>query len=244
MKAMLEDGSVERAIARREIDWKHITPYAPWQGGFYGRLIRSVKHSLYKALGSRTVSWDVLSTMLAEIEAVLNSRPLTYQKENWEDQPLLRPIDFIQKDILVDYPLEYVNGTNEDETYHTPEETQLPRTRHDAETALRSSHELKERFWKLWRTQYLTSLREHHKVHMDTKRGSTTIPKVGTVVLICDSTQPRNTWKIGRIVCLRSNDSGITRELEIEMPNKRTIRRPVNLVVPLGLADDAVVNSA
>ncbi|KAK6744588.1 hypothetical protein RB195_011360 [Necator americanus] len=40
---------VEQTLADKEIRWKHITPYAPWQGGFYERLIKSIKHALYKA---------------------------------------------------------------------------------------------------------------------------------------------------------------------------------------------------
>uniref|UniRef100_A0A7I4Y532 Integrase catalytic domain-containing protein n=1 Tax=Haemonchus contortus TaxID=6289 RepID=A0A7I4Y532_HAECO len=107
IKRMLQSEKVESALARREIEWIHITPYAPWQGGFYERLIKSIKHSLYKALGKQTVTFDDLRTILTEIEAVLNSRPLTYQEEKWEQQPILRPIDFLQNEIVLDYPFEY-----------------------------------------------------------------------------------------------------------------------------------------
>lgn len=51
IKSMVESTEVVSALARREIEWIHITPYAPWQGGFYERLIRSIKFLLYKAPG-------------------------------------------------------------------------------------------------------------------------------------------------------------------------------------------------
>ncbi|VDL64515.1 unnamed protein product [Nippostrongylus brasiliensis] len=231
VKRINEDSTLENTLARREIEWIHITPYAPWQGGFYERLIRSIKHSLYKALGNQVVSLDVLRTMLTEVEAVLNSRPLSYQEEQWDQQPILRPIDFLQRDIILDYPLEYIGGG--DATYHTPEEAQQMATQRQVEAALKSSVKLTSNFWKIWSSQYLTGPREHHKVHMDNKRGAGIAPKIGEVVLLCDSSQPRNTWKIGRIVELNCSVPNKAREAIIELPNKSRVRRPVNRLVPL-----------
>ncbi|VDP37815.1 unnamed protein product [Heligmosomoides polygyrus] len=55
-----------------------------------------------------------------------------------------------------------------------------------AEEALKTSHLLTERFWNIWSHQYLTSLRETHKLQIDNKRGTTKPPEVGTVVLILE----------------------------------------------------------
>ncbi|KAK6736298.1 hypothetical protein RB195_019150 [Necator americanus] len=45
---VISDKSFANAMATKGITWKTITPY-PWQGTFYERLIKSVKHSLYKS---------------------------------------------------------------------------------------------------------------------------------------------------------------------------------------------------
>ena len=45
---------------------------------FYERLVKSVKLSLKKCLRNPRLNYDELSTTLVEVEAVLNSRPLTY----------------------------------------------------------------------------------------------------------------------------------------------------------------------
>ncbi|KAK6751740.1 hypothetical protein RB195_003264 [Necator americanus] len=43
----INDKPFANVMATKGITWKTIAPYAPWQGAFYERLIKSVKHSLY-----------------------------------------------------------------------------------------------------------------------------------------------------------------------------------------------------
>ncbi|VDP23691.1 unnamed protein product [Heligmosomoides polygyrus] len=77
---------------------------------------------------------------------------------------------------------------------------------------------------------------------MDSKRGTSAKPKIGTVVLLWEPSQPRNTWNVGRIVELGSHSSEAVREVVVELPNKNQIRRPVNRVIPLeiGAEDEEV----
>ncbi|KAK6030782.1 hypothetical protein OSTOST_03074 [Ostertagia ostertagi] len=94
-----------------------------------------------------------------------------------------------------------------------------------------------EKFWKLWKEQYLTSLREQHVRFLPGNRGSPKQPVPGQVVLIADPNMPRNSWKMGRILNVRSNAEGVVREADLFMPNRRIIRRPINQLVPLELMD-------
>ncbi|EYC41330.1 hypothetical protein Y032_0573g160 [Ancylostoma ceylanicum] len=100
------DEEVKRYVSDQAIEWRNITPYAPWQGGFFERLIQSIKRSLQKAIGHRTLDVETLTTLLTEVEASLNSPPLTYQESDFKGGLGIRPIDFVQKDIQVTYPLE------------------------------------------------------------------------------------------------------------------------------------------
>ncbi|EGT57475.1 hypothetical protein CAEBREN_30684 [Caenorhabditis brenneri] len=68
---------------------------------------------------------------------------------------------------------------------------------------------------------------------MDNKRGSPALPKEGQIVLICDENQPRNSWKMGRVTALNQSKDGIIRDVELINSNGRTIKRSINMIVPL-----------
>jgi len=57
--------------------WKFIVPRSPWWGGWWECLIRSVKSALRKTIGVKCLSKIELETTIQEIEACVNSRPLT-----------------------------------------------------------------------------------------------------------------------------------------------------------------------
>ncbi|VDM64974.1 unnamed protein product [Angiostrongylus costaricensis] len=224
---MTNDTSFTKALATRAITWRTITPYAPWQGAFYERLIKSVKHSLYKVLQKTIPATLQLTTLLVEIEGCLNNRPLTYIEEKPDDLVILRPIDFIQRDIILTYPLESTS-LQKDEDYIPPYELGLLRTR---------LHKLTEQYWTIWSQEYLKSLRETHVLSFDKKRSTTIPPTIGTVVLIYEPVLLRNTWRMSRIVKLQPSESGAIREAHVKLPNGRIIRRPVNLLIPLELGN-------
>ncbi|XP_064120253.1 uncharacterized protein LOC135224858 [Macrobrachium nipponense] len=52
--------------------------YAPHQGGFYERMVGSVKSALKKAIFKKRINSDELNTIVTEIERRINNRPLTY----------------------------------------------------------------------------------------------------------------------------------------------------------------------
>ncbi|GFT19709.1 integrase catalytic domain-containing protein [Trichonephila clavipes] len=74
---IISDPTVKASYASHKIYWQFIIERAPWWGGFYERLIRTVKLALRKIVGRATLFRDELDTLLIEIEGVLNSRPLT-----------------------------------------------------------------------------------------------------------------------------------------------------------------------
>ncbi|KAL6726143.1 hypothetical protein Aduo_008145 [Ancylostoma duodenale] len=76
--------------------WNFITPLSPWKGGFYERLVGSVKTALKKTIPRQISDLPKLQTLICEVEAVLNTRPITSVPTNTtEEAYVLRPIDLI-----------------------------------------------------------------------------------------------------------------------------------------------------
>uniref|UniRef100_A0A183FN61 Integrase_H2C2 domain-containing protein n=1 Tax=Heligmosomoides polygyrus TaxID=6339 RepID=A0A183FN61_HELPZ len=174
-----------------------------------------------------------------EVEACLNSRPLTYQGAEQNDYSSIRPIDFIQRDMDVILPHNFgAEDSAENPEYALPERLTALKTRKDAERAPKSSCKYTERFRNIWQNHYLTSLRETHTKYVSTKRHHSLISKAGSVVLINDPVLPRNDWKMARITGTRLSSDGKIREVELITATKRKIKRPFNLITPLEIIDD------
>ncbi|GFX35699.1 integrase catalytic domain-containing protein [Trichonephila clavipes] len=83
--------ALRRFLARRDkgIHWKFIVELAPWWGGFYERLVKTIKDPLRKILGRALLTFEELSTILSEVEVIVNHRPLTYvENDPGEPEPL------------------------------------------------------------------------------------------------------------------------------------------------------------
>ena len=60
------------------IEWCFNLKKAPWWGEVFERMIKSLKRCLKKSIGCARPTYDKLLTTLAEVEMILNSRPLSY----------------------------------------------------------------------------------------------------------------------------------------------------------------------
>ena len=66
-------------------------------GGIFERMIKSAKRCLKKSVGRNCLTHDELLTLVVEVEAVLNSRALTYASSEDVEEPLT------QSHLLVGY---------------------------------------------------------------------------------------------------------------------------------------------
>ncbi len=196
-------------------------------GGFYERLVGMVKKGLKKALGKKLATCDHLHTLMTEVEAVLNSRPLVYVGTELEDQVALTPGN------LLGCPK---NGVPELDTSDLNDRDFVERvTRVDTLVdSWKKNQEILNQFWKIWKDSYLQSLRERQQILVKTGRIIVeSTPKIGEVVLIWQEHQPRGTWKIGRILDLIPSEDGKIRSAKIRLPNKKTLKRSVTQLYPL-----------
>ncbi len=74
-----------------QIKFTYNPPYAPHFGGTWEREIISIKSALRSVLGSQVVTEEVLTTVLVEVEEILNSKPLGYVSSNANDLDPVTP---------------------------------------------------------------------------------------------------------------------------------------------------------
>ncbi|GFX25680.1 integrase catalytic domain-containing protein [Trichonephila clavipes] len=86
---------VSRYAEIQHITWKFILPTAAWWGGFWERLVRTVKELLRRTLGKAIFTYEELLTILCECEKVVNLRPLTYLSEFIQDLTPITPARFL-----------------------------------------------------------------------------------------------------------------------------------------------------
>ena len=102
----------------------------PPGGGHFERMVRSTKRCLKKTIGRAKLTYDELITSLIEIEAVINSRPLTYISPDSLQEPLT-PSHFLTGKRVLSLPDGYSCGDDlEDEDFDTSHDHLTKRMKH------------------------------------------------------------------------------------------------------------------
>ena len=209
--------------------WIFIVEMAPWMGGFYERLVGLVKRALRKTLGKKLLTLIQMQTLIKEVEAVLNSRPLVYVGEDINSRVTLTPGHFLTLNPRIGIPESDV-GENE----YIPCES----TGTKLLEMWKQGQKLLDKFWNTWREEYLLSLRERTQSQIQSKRiQSSHFPTAGDIVLVKDDI-PRGCWKLAKVVSPVSSRDGETRSAKLQLPSGRVIGRPLNLLYPLEITEN------
>ena len=106
LEKMFSSATFSEQLMKQGTTWQFIPKRAPWYGRFWERLIGLTKTTLKKVLGRTFISLITLQTLVVEIEAVLNDRPLTYISTDLNDPEPLCPSHLLygRKIIALPYP--------------------------------------------------------------------------------------------------------------------------------------------
>ena len=219
LRMLLESKDLKESLNRHGVSWKFIPKRAPWYGGFWERLIGMTKMALKKVLGRAHITLVMLETMIVEIEALLNDRPLTYVSSDIQDSEPLTPAHLLYGRKIVTLPYEHI----EDDELKDPT---LGKESHVKRQAKLQALTLRH-FRARWKHEYLTSLREYHRASGNNQQRI----KVGDIVLIHDDI-PRINWKLAVIEGLIIGNDGLVRAANIRTVNGRT-NRPIAKLYPL-----------
>lgn len=106
---ILIQSTLDKYLVENRIEWKMIAPRSPHQGGLWESAVKAGKSLLMKSIGTQILSLMELSTILCKIEAILNSRPLSYRLTNEFVEPVT-PGHFLVGSALLETPV-LDNGT-------------------------------------------------------------------------------------------------------------------------------------
>ncbi|VDM94211.1 unnamed protein product, partial [Onchocerca ochengi] len=203
---------------------------APWAGGVYERMIGFTKQVLKRAIGRKLLKERELITLIVEIEAILNSLPLTYV--GFDDYRIIRPIDFLSPNASLDIP---TNADSKDSDEYTPYSLNMKTKliKYWSNTLLSL-----DVFWKLWEEEYLTSLRERTQRELASPKAvDRRIPYENEIVLLNEPETPRGVWQLARITKLKGGMDGKRRSPTIQLPSGKELNRSISALYPLEIDD-------
>ncbi|XP_050698781.1 uncharacterized protein LOC126986557 [Eriocheir sinensis] len=201
-----DDARVEETLHRRAIEWVFLPPTASHMGGVWERQIRSVRKILSSIIGTQRLDDDRLRTLFCEVEATLNSRPLTASPGDASEPAALTP----------DHLLRVGAG------FHLPrEERSLGDTFRRRWTHAQA---LADRFWVRWRAEYLHTLRMRQRRIAPARN-----LRVGDLVLLTEPLLPRNHWRLGRVLQVFPGSDGLVRRVRLRTGSGTLVRPVVKL---------------
>ncbi|XP_071095649.1 uncharacterized protein [Haliotis cracherodii] len=207
---MLDQDAVRRSMANRGVKWHFNPPYSPHFGGVFETMIKSAKRAIFAILGNGDVTDEELETAFTGAEALINSRPLTYQSTHPQDEIPLTPNHFLHGQIGGMFAPESVDTTD----YH-------PRKR------WRRIQELMRHFWKRWMKEWLPGLNPRRKWRTPSRDLC-----IDDVVLVISPDTPRGQWPLGRIVKTYPGRDGHVRVVDVRI-GQSVITRAANKICPL-----------
>ncbi|XP_057329854.1 uncharacterized protein LOC130670463 [Microplitis mediator] len=207
------------------IRWHFIPTRAPSFGGLWEAAVKSFKHHLKRAIGTTLFTYEEFNTIVINIEAILNSRPLTPLSSDPNDLQSLTPGHFLIGDTLTSLP---------EHDYREIPENRLSRWQH--------LQQIRQHFWNRCSKEYLNELNIRHK--WSTKGQPETI-KIGTVVLIKEDNLPPLQWRMGLITNVHPGADGVIRVVTVKT-STGNVERCIRKIAPLPVnihEEDAVSTS-
>ena len=196
--------------AEEGICWRFVPEHAPHFGGLWEAAVKTFKHHFRRIVGGVRLTFEELTTTLAQIEACLNSRPLVPLPAPEQGMEALTPGHF-----LIGRPL-----------------TSLP----DPPSSLRPislirrwnlCQTLTRHFWKRWSAEYLHQLQQFGKWLKSSRN-----LEVGDVICLRGEPTSPARWPLSRIEEVVKGEDGLVRVVVVRTSRGR-YKRPITKIVPL-----------
>ncbi|KMQ91270.1 hypothetical protein RF55_8889 [Lasius niger] len=211
-----EQSAVNELLRSNEISWNFLPPHAPHFGGLWEAAVKSAKYHIQRVVGNAGLTLEEMQTVLCEIEAILNSRPLTPLSTDPNDLSCITPGHFLIGTALNRFPVPDLTEEKENRLLRWQRVEQM-----------------RQHFWKRWNSEYLHTLIERQKWRIN--KGEQL--KVGRLVLIQQSGLGPLQWLLGRVLQVHLGVDGIARTATLRT-SKGCLTRPLTRLAILPLETD------
>ena len=195
-------------LIENDVNWKYIVDRAAWWGGFYERLMKTIKSPLKKILGRSLLNFDEMQTVLKEVEAFVSDEP--------DDMSYLTPASFLIGRKVTSIPVKPMKGKEPAGNLSRKELNQM----------LMNQNKALNQLWKMWKEEYVRNLGT-----VPTREKESNKLKVGELVMVTDNLAPRCQWKIGIVEKVQKGRDEKIRTCWIKTGTSKTsIARPVQHV--------------
>ena len=208
-------------MAARRITWRRQTHRAPWSGGNFERLVRTIKVALATAISNKLLTLEEFTTVVKESEAIVSNRPLTYQQVDSQDIPLT--------------PSQLIRGHNIDllPTLRTPATDRDEIDTHRLRNQYVVLSNTCQTFQRRWRDEYVASLREKHRNKCANQNSYELKP--GELVLLKIPELLRDDWPLGKVIKIFKDSNKVIKSIEVSVRGE-IYRRSIEFIVPLELS--------
>lgn len=202
--------AVSANYAHQNISWHFIPPGAPHMGGLWEAGVKSFKQHFKKVASNCKYTFEEFQSLLAKIEACLNSRPLHPMSPESTDLDALTPGHFlIGTPILV------------------PIEPNVNETSMSIINRWQRVKVIYHHFCLRWKNEYLKELHKRYKWQTPVQNLTE-----NDMVVIKDENLPPNCWRLGRISRVYSGSDNRIRVADV-LTERGIITRPITKLVVL-----------
>ena len=190
--------------------WKFIPERSPHFGGLWEVAVKSFKLHLKRVASNVKLTFEEMTTLLAQIEACLNSRPLTPLTSDPDGIEILTPGHF-----LIGHPLMALPD---------------PAFSYRPISLLRRWHlcqQMVRHFWQRWSSEYLSTLNKYTKWCHPTRNVS-----VGDLVILREDNIIPGKWPMARVVQVYPGKDGLVRVVTVKTA-QGTYKRPITKIAVL-----------
>ncbi|XP_015124592.1 uncharacterized protein LOC107046482 [Diachasma alloeum] len=179
-------------------------------GGKWEVAVKSTQHHLRRTIGTSTLTYEEFTTLLTQVEGLLNSRPLCPLTNDPQDTSALTPGHFIIGELLTTVP-----------------EPSLQQITTDRLNRWQIITQRIQNFWEHWARECI-----HRYQQIYRWRHPKNEINIGSLVLIMDEREPPAKWPLARVIKIHPGHDHLTRVVTLRKGHQE-IQRAIHRLVPL-----------